>query len=146
MTRTDTQKPRVCKVCPPRPKPLPAPYPGPRCHKHHHEKRREDRKRAAENREAKLYGLEPGDYETVLEVQGGTCPICLRAKGSERKRLAKDHDHRSGLFRGLLCSNCNDLLGDARDDIAFFYRAILYLLNPPAAFLQRYAPLPEVKR
>jgi hypothetical protein len=35
--------------------------------------------------------------------------------------------------RGLLCTICNaKILGHARDDVDFFYRAIEYLTNPPA--------------
>lgn len=50
-------------------------------------------------------------------------------------RLAVDHDHRTGEPRGLLCKRCNhDLLGSGHDDIKFLYRAIAYLLFPPAKY------------
>ena len=78
------------------------------------------------------YGLQPGDYARMYEAQGGHCAICHRATGATR-RLAVDHDHKTGKVRGLLCKSCNRLLGFARDDPNFFLRAGMYLQFPPAA-------------
>ena len=65
----------------------------------------------------KTYGLSADDYGTLLEAQGGRCAIC-RAR-PKSKRLAVDHDHKSGAVRGLLCSRCNhDLMGSAWDSMA----------------------------
>lgn len=79
----------------------------------------------------KVYGLASGDYKRLYDAQGGCCYICQRATGKTR-RLAVDHDHKTGLVRGLLCKVCNRLLGHARDDKEFFYRAGDYLSAPPA--------------
>ncbi len=47
------------------------------------------------------------DYAMFIELTGGEfCAICGR-KPSGRRRLDRDHDHRSGLPRALLCSRCN---------------------------------------
>lgn len=47
--------------------------------------------------------------------------------------MAVDHDHKTGMVRGILCARCNhDILGHARDEIEFFERAIEYLKSPPA--------------
>jgi hypothetical protein len=35
----------------------------------------------------------------------GACAICGRARGS--RSHDRDHDHRTGTFRGLLCWHCN---------------------------------------
>lgn len=48
-------------------------------------------------------------YELWEETFGGTCNICGR-EPSERRRLDRDHDHRTGLPRGLLCARCNRAL------------------------------------
>jgi recombination endonuclease VII len=79
----------------------------------------------------KTYGLQPGDYQRLYDAQGGRCYICQRATGRTR-RLAVDHDHATGLVRGLLCKPCNRMLGHARDDYYFFARAQEYLTFSPA--------------
>lgn len=58
--------------------------------------------------------------------QGGVCKICLRPPAPDR-RLSVDHDHRTGAIRGLLCQQCNTLLGQVDDSQELLYRAITYL-------------------
>jgi hypothetical protein len=82
-------------------------------------------------RVAKVYGIQPDDYDRLYVAQEGRCAICRRATGKTR-RLAVDHDHATGKVRGLLCRVCNSMLGHARDDIEFFVRAVHYLTFPPA--------------
>ena len=41
--------------------------------------------------------------------------------------LVVDHDHDTGIIRGLLCSNCNTLLGMAKDREENLYRLSAYL-------------------
>lgn len=82
------------------------------------------------------YGLRPGEYQKILDHQGGKCAICRRATGATR-RLAVDHDHAIGdgkreAVRGGLCRPCNRMLGHGRDDPEFFMRAARYLESPPA--------------
>lgn len=77
------------------------------------------------------YGLDPAEYERLLEAQGSVCAICEQAPRS--KRLAVDHDHGTGEVRGLLCSRCNhDLLGALHDSADLAWRALCYLTVPPA--------------
>lgn len=82
-------------------------------------------------RVAATYGLALDGYDRLYLAQGGRCYICRRATGKTR-RLAVDHDHKTGKVRGLLCKSCNTMLGHARDDPAMFYRAADYLELPPA--------------
>jgi hypothetical protein len=56
------------------------------------------------------FGIGIGLYEQMLEAQDGVCAIC-RAVCSTGKSLAVDHDHGSGVVRGLLCLRCNLELG-----------------------------------
>jgi hypothetical protein len=72
------------------------------------------------------YGLEQGEYERIYKEQGGTCAICQKATG-KTKRLAVDHDHDTGLVRGLLCGPCNQLVGYFRNSSEAFRRAADYL-------------------
>ena len=66
--------------------------------------------------------------------QGGLCAICRRASGKTR-RLSVDHDHKTGLVRGLVCRPCNDFLGWIMDDPEAGRRLYQYLTNPPAKML-----------
>jgi hypothetical protein len=52
--------------------------------------------------------ITPEEYDERLAKQGGVCAICL--KPPKKLRLAVDHDHVSGLVRGLLCHRCNRYL------------------------------------
>lgn len=78
----------------------------------------------------RTYGLGPGEYDALYEAQGGRCAICRQTR---RQRLSVDHDHKTGLVRGLLCRLCNGrLLTAARDDQTVLRAAADYLDNPPA--------------
>ena len=46
-----------------------------------------------------------GDYDRMLERQGGGCAIC--GARPKTKRLQLDHDHKTKRLRGLLCFTCN---------------------------------------
>lgn len=70
-------------------------------------------------------GLSPADYQAMLDEQGGVCAICGDPPGVQA--LAVDHDHATGYVRGLLCTNCNHLLGKAKDNRTVLEAAIAYL-------------------
>jgi hypothetical protein len=59
------------------------------------------------------------------------CPICLKPFRQARPQCV-DHDHRTGMVRGVLCSWCNGMLGGLNDDFGWMTRAAEYLRNPPA--------------
>lgn len=69
------------------------------------------------------------DYNQMLESQNYRCAICGDEGNKENRfrKLSIDHDHKTGKVRGLLCSNCNFLLGQAKDDIGILRNAITYL-------------------
>jgi len=66
------------------------------------------------------------DYDGMFHGQGGVCAICRQTRPEERT-LHVDHDHATGVIRGLLCFRCNNALGDFRDDYELFQRAADYL-------------------
>ena len=90
-------------------------------------------------------------YAELLAFQGGVCYTCRRANG-RTKALAVEHDHKIArevcafdprfphpedescyrCWRGLACGPCNDTHAHSRDTVAFHYRCIDYLTDPPA--------------
>lgn len=71
------------------------------------------------------YGITLEEYEELFKLQKGRCKICNK---KSKIRLPVDHDHKTGRVRGLLCSNCNLLLGAIeRDGIEIVLLAIQYL-------------------
>jgi len=54
-----------------------------------------------------------------------SCELCGRLPGKTSLHL--DHDHKTGRFRGWLCSSCNTSLGKFGDDLAGVQQAALYL-------------------
>lgn len=70
------------------------------------------------------YGIEPVDYDRMLDKQGGACAICRRAV---EYNLHVDHCHDSLKVRGLLCRPCNTAIGLLDDNTTYLRQAIDYL-------------------
>jgi hypothetical protein len=79
-------------------------------------------KHAAFNRLHK-HGITKEDYAIRLKDQQGKCAIC----GCLPKKLCVDHDHETGKIRGLLCNNCNLMLGHSKDSVERLRNAADYL-------------------
>ena len=76
----------------------------------------------------KAYGLTPADYDAMLESQDNACAICDSEDPKHWSgKFHVDHDHLTGVVRGLLCHNCNSLLGHSQDDTEILSAAIEYL-------------------
>lgn len=108
-------------------------------------RRRRDRDRAAKKAAAalqhdpqvrrdyklrRLYDFSLAEYEAMVEAQNGVCALCfaeeVRSMYGEPPRLVVDHNHITGLVRGLLCCSCNCKLA-AIEDEQFMLRAKEYL-------------------
>ncbi len=72
------------------------------------------------------YGLNTEQARTVLGRIHGKCPICGLKPNSS---LHVDHDHATGKMRGLVCANCNHLLGHAKDNVHTLLGAVKYLVD-----------------
>lgn len=76
------------------------------------------------------HGLTDEQYQALVERAAGLCEVC-----GKRPWVVIDHDHNchAGQFgcaacvRGLLCTQCNLLLGNAQDDVEALKRAVEYL-------------------
>ena len=72
------------------------------------------------------YGIDTDIYQSLVRIQNGVCAICGNPPDGG-KPLFIDHDHVSGVTRGLLCGNCNFGLGFFKDNVVIMKRAISYL-------------------
>jgi Recombination endonuclease VII len=78
-------------------------------------------------RALRRHDLTLDQHQALLEQQDHRCAICGVHEDSTLKRLAIDHDHKTGRVRGLLCSPCNTALGQFKDDPSILKNAIRYL-------------------
>ena len=71
------------------------------------------------------------NYDEAFQIQNGRCAnkACNKHRSEFKKAFAVDHDHKTGLFRGLLCSNCNTLLGAMKDNSKIVDGLCEYLLT-----------------
>lgn len=85
-------------------------------------------KRQARKSHLKLaFGISVEDYNRMFEEQKGLCAICSKHQIEFNRRFDVDHDHKTKEVRGLLCGNCNKILGLSHEDISILNNAICYL-------------------
>jgi|SRR3990172_9487672 len=83
----------------------------------------------------KYYGISFEEYTQLQASQRGVCAICgniekaTRNYSSDKRNLAVDHSHTTGKIRGLLCTHCNQGIGNFRENPEFLAKAISYLLK-----------------
>jgi hypothetical protein len=74
----------------------------------------------------KNYGLSLEEYNSLLLFQKNMCAIC-ETEFSNGNNPHVDHCHITNKVRGLLCRQCNLLLGHAKDDTDILIKSINYL-------------------
>ena len=137
---------RVCKVCG-EAKPLTEYYKVKKDGRFYHGKcktcyvaRQQERYTPERGRDANLrqkYGITTEQYNFMLQTQGGVCAICgtdeaggrRSGRGGALEHFFIDHDHNTGKVRGLLCNNCNRVLGFVDDNTEILTRMVEYLTN-----------------
>lgn len=89
----------------------------------------------------RTYGVSLAEWLTVFAYQGEVCAICAK-KGTGKRAPHTDHDHKTGLFRGIVCFFCNAYLLRQRVTPELLRRAADYLENPPAVAIlgERFGP------
>jgi hypothetical protein len=70
------------------------------------------------------YQLSEHDFDVMFALQDGRCAICMTPTSN---KWCTDHDHASGVVRGVLCNNCNLAIGLFRDDPDVLHQAQIYL-------------------
>ena len=74
------------------------------------------------------YGITFEEYEAMYNAQNKCCAICSKELPlGGTKGLYVDHNHTTGVVRGLLCSGCNSAIGKLKEDRDIFERAMKYL-------------------
>jgi len=79
----------------------------------------------------RYYGLSGEEYGAMLADQKGVCAICAQPETAMLNGVPKvmhvDHDHATGAIRDLLCGLCNQMLGNAKDNVQTLRAAADYL-------------------
>lgn len=83
---------------------------------------------------ARKLGLDAREIIERRAKHSGRCDCCGKPETAavgqnnpEPRALALDHDHRTGKVRGLICMNCNTVLGKVQDDEEWLIQLINYL-------------------
>lgn len=91
-----------------------------------------------------FHGLTTTQAEFVRRIAGG----CQNTGCANTTELRVDHDHLTGVLRGVLCNTCNSSLGRVKDDIEKLQvkverlqGLIRYLEDPPIKGVK----LPSIK-
>jgi hypothetical protein len=75
------------------------------------------------------YGIAQSEYDKMYNFQKGKCALCdaetIGRKGAVN--FCVDHNHKTGDVRGLLCHNCNVVLGKIKDNREWLSRALKYI-------------------
>lgn len=72
------------------------------------------------------YGVSLAEYDRMLAAQDGKCAVCGK---TQQRAFDVDHDHATGIVRGLLCTSCNRMIGHAGDSEDNLRRAADYLAS-----------------
>lgn len=73
------------------------------------------------------FGITPAQYQELLDKQNGLCTVCERHHSEFNRRMAVDHNHKTGEIRGLLCNFCNHRVVGRYTDSSLLRRAADYL-------------------
>ncbi len=75
----------------------------------------------------KHYKIRLPEYKALYEAQDGKCACCGKPESDFKRQLHVDHDHVTGIVRGLLCTQCNPGIGYFQESIERLEMAIRYL-------------------
>lgn len=79
------------------------------------------------------FNLSQVEYDQLMKASKGLCAICKNpethrnAYSGKVQELTIDHCHKKGNIRGIVCRNCNLMLGNSKDSIKTLRSAIRYL-------------------
>lgn len=73
------------------------------------------------------YGVSIEEYNIMLIEQNESCEICGKHMSNFKRNLHVDHNHTTKQVRGLLCVNCNIIIGNSFEDKNILTKVIEYL-------------------
>jgi hypothetical protein len=76
------------------------------------------------------YRMTPAEFNDLWALQSGKCVICevmMQPRGRQNDSVAVDHNHQTGVVRGLLCQQCNRGIGAFKDNPQILRSAAKYL-------------------
>ncbi len=78
------------------------------------------------------FGITLEDYNAMFALQKGNCAVCgtkqkIKDKYGNFRRLAVDHDHKTGKVRQLLCGPCNTSIGLIKENVKTLNKMIDYI-------------------
>ncbi len=83
---------------------------------------------AYQSRLRRVYGITKREYDAMFASQGNCCAICQGSDpGSKLGRWHIDHCHDTGNVRGILCAQCNIMIGMSKEDPVILLAGIRYL-------------------
>jgi len=92
------------------------------------------------------YNITRKDWLVLYNKQNGVCSICggtgflMKPTKYTEYTLCVDHDHNTGIIRGLLCNNCNRALGLLQDSVQTLENAINYLKESATTMVKTSTP------
>lgn len=98
-----------------------------------------DQKRVARDKRLRdQYNISADEFDLILKFQAGACALCSEEKTKTGKNKGKpkplnvDHDHKTGLTRGILCVGCNRKIPEWMT-VEWLELVLKYLKYPPAS-------------
>lgn len=95
------------------------------------------RRAARDKRLRDQFNISADEWDVILAFQGGLCALCREKNTKTGKNKGKpkplntDHDHKSGLTRGILCSGCNRRIPEWMT-IEWLEKTLAFMKNPTA--------------
>jgi len=100
------------------------------CYRNYSNERSKDPKVKEKKRSEGLkrkFNLTLEEYDRIFDSQNGKCSICGSSNSGRTGNFCIDHNHKTGKVRGLLCHNCNLMIGNSGDSIYILLNGIKYL-------------------
>lgn len=94
----------------------------------YNETQRKYHKKNYERYRLNRYNITPEQWSNMLKQQDGKCKICGDLP-PEGKDLVTDHNHKTGIVRGLLCYRCNREIVLLEKDETHILKAVEYIKN-----------------
>src|ERR1035437_3624951 len=75
------------------------------------------KKASMKHRLKKVYGLTLAQRDQLFALQRNRCKCCSSPMPGSVVGWHIDHDHKTGIVRGILCHHCNAIAGMADDNV-----------------------------